>query len=195
MKNNILLSLLLSTSLCFSFNAGGGAHRIPPEDVTQKIAANIMATPINQEVLDRLQEKTGFSSEKIAALATELKRYFILSAIAGKKSVPMFSTDVDELWHAFILFTKEYADFCKQTCGYFVHHAPTIKEEKTTRTPESNKAARQAFIELYKTHFGTEPDASIWFNQDASCHGNDCRSDNCATRNHASCGSKCNDGM
>jgi hypothetical protein len=36
----------------------------------------------------------------------------------------MISPIVDEVWHAFILFTSDYAAFCDEVFGRFVHHAP-----------------------------------------------------------------------
>lgn len=34
-------------------------------------------------------------------------------------------TRVEDLgWHAFLLFTREYAEFCHRTAGRFIHHAP-----------------------------------------------------------------------
>lgn len=42
----------------------------------------------------------------------ELKRYFLLAGIL--KSVPMFSDEVDEIWHEMIMFTKEYENFSKK---------------------------------------------------------------------------------
>ncbi|MFF6971609.1 MULTISPECIES: glycine-rich domain-containing protein [Streptomyces] len=34
---------------------------------------------------------------------------------------------VDPGWHAFMLHTQEYADWCESTFGFFVHHAPNSK--------------------------------------------------------------------
>lgn len=36
---------------------------------------------------------------------------------------------IDEMWHAFILITKSYADFCQQYFGVFLHHIPEAGEE------------------------------------------------------------------
>ncbi|WP_100330038.1 glycine-rich domain-containing protein [Bacillus xiapuensis] len=55
----------------------------------------------------------------------ELKRYFILSKIV--KSVPMFSDEVDEIWHEMLMFTKEYEAFSKKFYGSFLHHTPTAE--------------------------------------------------------------------
>lgn len=44
----------------------------------------------------------------------------------------MPSQVVDEAWHNFILFTKEYKKFCNGTFGRFLHHIPA--EAMTSRT-------------------------------------------------------------
>jgi hypothetical protein len=31
---------------------------------------------------------------------------------------------IDEMWHAFVLFTRDYAAFCDKHFGRFIHHAP-----------------------------------------------------------------------
>ena len=38
---------------------------------------------------------------------------------------------IDEMWHTFILFTKEYDRFCRETFGYFIHHLPMVDTEKS----------------------------------------------------------------
>lgn len=36
---------------------------------------------------------------------------------------------VDDVWHEFILHTKEYAKFCEQYLGFFLHHVPNDEEK------------------------------------------------------------------
>ncbi|MBM7649459.1 hypothetical protein JOC78_002412 [Bacillus ectoiniformans] len=55
----------------------------------------------------------------------ELKRYFILNKILN--SVPMFSEEVDEIWHEMLMFTKDYEAFSKEFYGSFLHHNPTME--------------------------------------------------------------------
>jgi hypothetical protein len=35
---------------------------------------------------------------------------------------------IDDMWHTFILFTRDYAEFCDRYFGVFVHHTPTPEE-------------------------------------------------------------------
>ncbi|MCZ4611890.1 hypothetical protein O3S80_50725 [Streptomyces sp. Lzd4kr] len=53
---------------------------------------------------------------------------------------------IDEMWHCFILFTREYAEFCDKYLGGFVHHAPTTKDQKDRMSREISND-RQAFME------------------------------------------------
>jgi hypothetical protein len=42
-----------------------------------------------------------------------------------RSDVPLSPSErVDEGWHNFILFTKDYADFCQSNFGHFIHHTP-----------------------------------------------------------------------
>jgi len=36
---------------------------------------------------------------------------------------------IDWMWHTFLLFTMDYADFCERYPGFFIHHVPTEDEE------------------------------------------------------------------
>ena len=33
------------------------------------------------------------------------------------------------MWHTFLLFTRDYADFCARYFGFFLHHAPADEDE------------------------------------------------------------------
>ena len=56
---------------------------------------------------------------------------------------------MDEMWHTFVLFTKEYAAYCEEKFGRFVHHVPTTKAEKDEREREreSNPEGFRAQVE------------------------------------------------
>lgn len=31
---------------------------------------------------------------------------------------------IDEMWHSFVLYTRDYAEFCQEHFGSFIHHEP-----------------------------------------------------------------------
>ena len=52
-----------------------------------------------------------------------LRSYFTLVARHGPR-LAMPSRAVDSVWHDFLLYTREYAAFCRLAFGRFFHHAP-----------------------------------------------------------------------
>ncbi|MBB5020219.1 hypothetical protein HNQ59_003536 [Chitinivorax tropicus] len=61
-----------------------------------------------------------------------LRQYFRISQRSNRKLVAMPSKVVDELWHEFILHTRNYQDFCRKAFGYFLHHTPAASMSSPT---------------------------------------------------------------
>lgn len=55
-----------------------------------------------------------------------------LAAAASSRQVP--SLELDEAWHAFILHSKDYADYCLKRFGRFIHHVPNDVESLQTNS-------------------------------------------------------------
>jgi hypothetical protein len=53
----------------------------------------------------------------------EFRRYLGLHALE-RRSLLMFSKQIDDVWHACLLFSRLYADLCQQAFGHVVHHEP-----------------------------------------------------------------------
>lgn len=53
---------------------------------------------------------------------------------------------LDEMWHIFLQFTRQYQEFCMECCGMFVHHVPTTQAEKIARR-EAHEQAPQAVLD------------------------------------------------
>jgi hypothetical protein len=64
-----------------------------------------------------------------------------------------------KLWHAFIVFTKEYARFCSEAVGFFVHHVPRTKREGLDGSPYETYARTLA---AYERVFGEPAPREIW---------------------------------
>ena len=64
---------------------------------------------------------------KDAALVSRgLRQFFVAYLMSGRKYVAMPSQVADDLWHEFILFTRDYDEFCKKAFGGFLHHTPAV---------------------------------------------------------------------
>lgn len=78
---------------------------------------------------------------------TELSKFFIIATIADQ-SPGMFSKFIDAEWHR-LAETADYSDFCRQSAGRPVAHAPINGEGEVT------------WIGMYHEQFGALP--SAWF--------------------------------
>jgi hypothetical protein len=107
-------------------------------------------------VRERIARDGSIAEHRIEPAVTEFKRYMALIAL-GYEDLGMHSKDVDEVWHSFILFTREYSEFCKSGCGQMVHHRPN-----TSRRPQLPESSVPAFKESYEKFFGPLP--QIWSN-------------------------------
>jgi len=56
-----------------------------------------------------------------------LRQFFLVYLQSGYQRVAMPSQVVDDLWHEFILFTRDYHAFCEKAFGNFLHHTPAVK--------------------------------------------------------------------
>ncbi|MDP3798836.1 MAG: hypothetical protein Q8R06_17105 [Polaromonas sp.] len=110
-------------------------------------------------VTARFQKKTGTDPERTKLLEVELKRYLIMCAENQNESFGI-SHHVDELWHTFILFTKDYFKFCKYVCGGYIHHAPLEGRREMTATDAA--ALYKKAYETYTRTFGFVPPTDLW---------------------------------
>lgn len=72
----------------------------------------------------KLEQSGKMIVEDFPEYFDEFKKWVIVAD--GLETTPMTSEPVDDIWHQFILFTKDYADFGKDVLGYFLHHAPAV---------------------------------------------------------------------
>jgi hypothetical protein len=125
----------------------------------QSIISKGMQYPM-KKILERYCSEKSVSMKVAREQERELKRFLILFAI-NKQKLGMRS-DLDELWHTFILFTREYTDFCNEIAGFYIHHNPKTEEDS------SSNDTHESFITNYKSLYGEEPPKKFW-SHDAWC--------------------------
>ncbi|MFZ6741813.1 glycine-rich domain-containing protein [Undibacterium sp. JH2W] len=69
-------------------------------------------------------------------VARALRQFFLVYLKSGYKHISMPSQVVDDLWHEFILYTKNYEQFCKQAFGRYMHHTPAAVLGSSQRSNE-----------------------------------------------------------
>ena len=78
-------------------------------------------------LLERLEKQhAGFERKDSALVSRGLRQFFLAYSLSGKRFVSMPSQVADDLWHAFILYTREYQAFCAKAFGGFLHHTPAV---------------------------------------------------------------------
>jgi len=70
-----------------------------------------------------------------------LRDYFLICNLAGRRMVAMPSQAVDDAWHEFILFTRQYDSFCSRAFGRFLHHTPAEAMNTPTQASDGLKRA------------------------------------------------------
>jgi len=68
-----------------------------------------------------------------------LRDWFMLNHNAGRRKLAMPSQAVDDAWHEFILFTRNYKDFCQRGLGRFLHHVPAEAMSSPTQAQDGIK--------------------------------------------------------
>ena len=74
---------------------------------------------LNDVVARELQIENGWTREFV----DKLTPYYIatLTHMHSGHATPVYQV-IDEIWHAHILCTRDYADFCARQFGQFIHH-------------------------------------------------------------------------
>lgn len=96
-----------------------------------KIIAKELETsfPLSYEVniFNRMMTEVNGNYDDVIRLIHEQKRFLMMTKVM--KQVPMFSKDVDEVWHQMLMFTRSYESFCQSFAGEMIHHEPNLSGE------------------------------------------------------------------
>ena len=96
------------------------------------------------------------SEDEARALFREVKRYLFLNRSDQTKIWEMYSFRVDEAWHQFVLFTRQYIDFCMRHYGMYLPHSPSNAPEtaKGSAARDFPVATFKEFHAYYEQVFG-----------------------------------------
>ena len=124
-------------------------------------------------LLNKLQAELGITHEEARILFEDVKQFPALCVSTPQPLVP--TKALDRGWHVFILFTKDYVQFCKDYCGRYVHHQP---EDPFAEVKDYKSVLRTR--ELAELVFGSL--SSNWLSKDVkTCQGKECSENDCTT--------------
>jgi hypothetical protein len=93
----------------------------------------------------------GWYDEEINTAILQYRRYWYLLHVYGMNSQLIPSQDIDEVWHAHILHTKQYAADCQDIFGDMLNHTPEYLEH--TAQIKQHQRNFQKTRQLYQQHF------------------------------------------
>lgn len=101
------------------------------------------------DVVYRFGKQFGLPQEECEELFEQVKRWLWLgnqSKCDGfELSIDQTLCVIDEMWHNFVLFTRDYQEFCESRFGYLIHHAPATMAEDE----EAGRVRRSMSPEAY----------------------------------------------
>lgn len=104
----------------------------------------------NPLFIAKYSKKFNVSEEVAQGKFTELKKFLILCAVSSGAISP--SKEMDDVWHEFILFTRDYYNFCNMFFGKMIHHQPEVVTNKEQLSNAKNRylASCDKANELFK---------------------------------------------
>lgn len=150
--------------------------------------ARVLTHEIPERVLRKAMKGGHFNDLEEAKIAGQEWLKYVALCCSSSDKIGMISEKVDEIWHAYILFSREYFAFSRDVLkmDYF-HHAPNVENQKGAKYacgggPSGPKNAGANFIRHYRETFGDLPE--IW-KQKCIDNSATCKAD---------CGSTCSPG-
>ena len=107
----------------------------------------------NDEVVHRFARDYKITLAESEEIFLETKRWLWLCASemaaapnSPVKRIPLLSEArvIDLMWHMFVIFTRDYTNFCHASFGFYLHHQPRLRGESEAwekRVAEDPQAA------------------------------------------------------
>ncbi|MBX6389726.1 MAG: hypothetical protein IRZ08_12140 [Frankia sp.] len=115
---------------------------------------------VTPELFGRLAARLAHDHPEVAEAAERIvdQALVFLTTCGANLDVKLRpSPTVDLGWHTFLLFTRDYAAFCEQTAGRFLHHVP----DDGPREAPGDVADLGATVALIRRS-GFEVDPDLW---------------------------------
>lgn len=135
-----------------SQNPGEG-HSVTEPNFAEDHFSAVEPHLINGAIEGRIARTLSVSLEQAKQLFQDVQKFLWMSAQASHACVP--APLIDDAWHEFLLFTREYEVFCREYCGGFMHHQP-----HDGIPAEIDPEMLQSTIDLMHTVFGGKPNTN-----------------------------------
>jgi len=114
----------------------------------------------NPEIVGRIARESNLTLLEAQKIFTNTLRFLVLCGTWKGALAPTASIDIG--WHTFLLFTREYREYCQAEFGRFIDHVPTPKlirpngRSLKRRVTNTLAGAKALFEQEVTTAWGTE---------------------------------------
>ena len=143
MDSTLLISLLVFVGMVVGLGRlFGGFRQGPSHEEILKQQSWIDTYRFPPSVASKVTETyPHLSSNQVVSVLKGLREFFHICCQAGPVIVAMPSQVVDVAWHAFILSTRAYQEFCQKAFGRFLHHTPAEAMKQTRKGQDGIRRA------------------------------------------------------
>lgn len=132
----------------------------------------------NPKVIERYQIDHGLSKKDAKVLLKDVLLFLYVCATTDRTKEITPTHAVDEGWHGFIMFTREYQRFCKDYFGFVIHHEPFTLADKRNKRGAPMKVGAEIAQALLGTALSKNWE-TIQSPTAGDCTGGDCSGDCC----------------
>lgn len=104
----------------------------------------------NEDVVESFTASFAIERDEADDIFREMLKFLWLSHHSNDPLLRVIDAPIsiiDEMWHIFILFTKEYNDFSYRYFGRFMHHSPVTEAQRRKEQSEWSESKRVALLE------------------------------------------------
>jgi hypothetical protein len=135
----------------------------------------------NSRIIEKMMMEYGLSYDDADQLFTDTKRFLYLC----HKYPDAFSPTprLDDGWHTMILFTRDYAQFCREHFGRFVHHIPTVPSDSERNVGVMSKRLTELAVAEFGENLSNNWNQSSGHKaegRDGNSSGSCCNGGNCS---------------
>lgn len=123
----------------------------------------------NKAVLERYKKDFPTSVLSGEILFREMLKFMWLSLKARAERKNFLCVmheemlEIDNMWHTFLLFTRDYHTFCEEYLGEFFHHSPHVGQDKPP-SDEEYASELTEYLTYINDNLGEET-LKVWFKE------------------------------
>lgn len=134
--------------------------------IEAKAGRSLIDEALFERLVKRITKDEGISRNFAERIMDQALAF--LGACAQNPGAPLApSTFVDISWHTFVLFTRDYREFCERVAGRFIDHVPTDDGDPGVH----GKAAHSRLVRTIGTigAAGFIVDGDLWMSGSSKC--------------------------